>query len=122
MHKTEPYIYSQFSHGPDAPEYGRGAYHWMTGTAAWMFRSVLDYMLGIQPKREGIEVNPCINDEWDYYEVTRPFRNAVYNFKVHNPNHKETGVEYIVVDGVRIDGNYIEYHGESGEHTVEVYM
>ena len=45
-----------------------------------------------------------------------------YNFKVHNPNHKETGVEYIVVDGVRIDGNYIEYHGESGEHTVEVYM
>lgn len=122
VHKTEPYIYSQFSHGPDAPEYGRGAYHWMTGTAAWMFRSVLDYMLGIQPKREGIEVNPCINDEWDYYEVTRPFRNAVYNFKVHNPNHKETGVEYIVVDGVKIDGNYIEYHGESGEHTVEVYM
>lgn len=122
VHMTEPYIYSQFSHGPNSPEYGRGAYHWMTGTAAWMFRVVLDYMLGIQPKREGIEINPCINAEWDFYEVTRPFRNATYNFKVYNPNHKETGVDYIIVDGVKMEGNYIEYLADKKEHTVEVYM
>lgn len=79
-------------------------------------------MLGIQPKREGLEINPCINAEWDFYEVTRPFRNATYNFKVYNPNHKETGVEYIIVDGVKKDGNYIEYLADNKEHTVEVYM
>ena len=87
-----------------------------------MFRAVLDYMLGIQPKRDGIEINPCINDQWDYYEVTRPLRNATYNFKVHNPNHKQTGVEYIVVDGVRVEGNYVECFDDNSEHTVEVYM
>lgn len=122
IHMTEPYIYSQFSHGPNSPEYGRGAYHWMTGTAAWMFRVVLDYMLGIQPKLDGIEVNPCINDEWEYYEVNRPFRNALYKFKVYNQNHKQTGVDYIIVDGLKIEGNYIEYLADNKEHTVEVYM
>lgn len=122
VHKTEPYIYSQFAHGPNSPEYGRGAYHWMTGTAAWMFRAVLDYMLGIQTSIDGLVVNPCINEEWENYEVIRPFRNDIYRIKVHNPEHKQTGVSYILVDGEKHTNNRIKYAGDGKEHIVEVFM
>lgn len=122
IHKTEPYIYSQFSHGPNSPEYGRGAYHWMTGTAAWMFRAVLDYMLGIKAEIDGIRISPCINEEWEKYEVTRPFRKNVYKIMVHNNSHKQTGVSYMVVDGERIEGNLVKYIDDAKEHIVEVYM
>ena len=122
VHMTEPYIYSQFAHGPNSPEYGRGAYHWMTGTAAWMFRVVLDYMLGIKPGQNGLVVEPCINEEWEGYEVTRPFQNAVYKFKVYNNEHKQTGVNYIVVDGNKVEGNFVESFADGKEHLVEVYM
>lgn len=122
IHKTEPYIYSQFAHGPNSPEYGRGAYHWMTGTAAWMFRAVLDYMLGVQTSIDGLIINPCINDQWEAYEVTRPFRKDIYKIKVHNPNHKQTGVSLVVVDGVKQTGNSVKYIGDGNEHTVEVFM
>lgn len=122
VHMTEPYIYSQFSHGPNSPEYGRGAYHWMTGTAAWMLRAVLDYMLGIQTDFNGLIIKPCISEEWEKYEVTRPFRKNVYSITVHNPNHKQTGVEYIVVDDEKIDGSYVKYVDDGKTHKVEVFM
>lgn len=122
VHKTEPYIYSQFAHGPNSPAYGRGAYHWMTGTAAWMFRAVLDYMLGVRTRVDGLTIQPCICDAWDGYEVTRPFRENVYDIRVHNPAHKQTGVAYITVDGVRQDGNFIPYAADGKTHVVEVYM
>lgn len=122
IHMTEPYIYSQFSHGPDSPMYGRGAYHWMTGTAAWMFRAVLDYMLGIKPEVDGLRIEPCINEEWDKYEVQRPFRNNIYNITVYNPNHTETGVEKIIVDGKEYKDSFIPYVNDGKEHIVEVYM
>lgn len=122
IHKTEPYIYSQFAHGPNSPEYGRGAYHWMTGTAAWMFRAVLDYMLGVQTTIDGLLINPCINDEWDGYEVTRPFRKDIYKIKVHNPEHKQTGVSCVIVDGVKQDDNLVKYIGDGKEHIIEIFM
>ncbi len=122
IHKVEPYIYSQFSHGPNSPEYGRGSYHWMTGTAAWMFRAVLDYMLGVGTRVDGLEFNPCINDEWEKYEVVRPFRKNTYHITVYNPNHKQTGVSYIVVDGVRQESTHVKYVEDGNVHTVEVYM
>lgn len=122
VHKTEPYIYSQFAHGPNSPEYGRGAYHWMTGTAAWMFRAVLDYMLGIQTSADGLTIRPCICDAWDGYEVVRPFRKNVYHITVHNPEHKQTGVSYMIVDGVKQQEPFIQYVEDGKTHTVEVYM
>ena len=122
IHKTEPYIYSQFAHGPDSPHYGRGAYHWMTGTAAWMFRAVLDYMLGVKTDIDGLYIEPCINEEWDGFEVVRPFRDNKYKIIAHNPNHKQSGVSYLVVDGVKQDSNFVKYVADGKEHIVEVYM
>lgn len=107
IYKVEPYIYSQFCAGPGAQQFGRGSFHWMTGTAAWMFRVVLDYMTGIQSDYNGLKITPCINEEWDEYTVYRRYRGCDYTVHVTNPNHVQTGVKQITVDGEAIEGDTV---------------
>ncbi|HEY5586391.1 MAG TPA: hypothetical protein VIK78_18105 [Ruminiclostridium sp.] len=118
--KTEPYIYSQFTAGPDSPDYGRGGYHWMTGTAAWMFRVVLDYMAGIRADFEGLKISPCIPTHWKQLEVSRIFRGATYHFTILNPNGVSTGIKKVTMDGQDIEGTIIK--PTNGEHEVVIVM
>lgn len=71
------------------------------------------------------EINAAIiraKKRFEEYRISRPFRENIYKIKVYNPNGKETGVDYIVVDGIRIDSNKVEYKPDGKEHIVEVYM
>lgn len=122
IYRAEPYVYSQFCAGPDSQDYGRGGYHWMTGTAAWMFRVVLDYMLGVKIDYEGLVIDPCIPSHWKEYEVTRSFRGNTYNIIVKNPDGVQKGIRNIIVDGEQIQDNLIHASGVNREIQVEVIM
>ena len=60
IHRTEPYVYSQMVAGKDAPTFGEAKNSWLTGTAAWTFFNISQYILGIQPTLDGLRVDPCI--------------------------------------------------------------
>ena len=122
IYKLEPYIYSQFAAGPGSPNFGRGAYHWMTGTAAWMFRVVLDYMLGVRADYDGLVIDPCIPSHWKEYEVKRTFRGCVYEIRVTNPKGVQKGVGKVWVDGVEMNGNRIVTSVSRRTCSVEVMM
>lgn len=64
IHRTEPYVYSQMVAGRDAPTFGEAKNSWLTGTAAWTFVNVSQYILGIQPTLDGLCVDPCIPTRW----------------------------------------------------------
>ncbi|MFW6035535.1 MAG: GH36-type glycosyl hydrolase domain-containing protein [Halothermotrichaceae bacterium] len=119
---VEPYIYSQFAVGPDSPDFGRGGYHWMTGTAAWMFRIVLDYMLGIRAEYNGLLIAPCLPSKWGEFSITRPFRGDLYDISVSNPEGVQKGVKSIKVDGEIIEGSLIKPFMDGKKHQVEVVM
>ncbi|MBC7959049.1 MAG: glycosyl transferase, partial [Vallitaleaceae bacterium] len=120
IYMVEPYIYSQFAAGPDSPDYGRGGYHWMTGTAAWMFRVVLDYMLGIKADYDGLTINPCIPSHWDKFQVLRPYRGAIYKIYVENVSKVEKGNISITVDGKEISGNKVPVFTDGKTHEIFV--
>ena len=122
VYKVEPYIYSQFAAGPDSPDFGRGGYHWMTGTSAWMIRVVSDYMLGALPDYEGLVIDPCIPSHWDAFEMQRVFRGSTYQIQVKNPKHIQKGVHTITVDGAPIEGNTLPVFGDGKTHEVQVVM
>ena len=71
IHRTEPYVYCQMVAGRDAPTFGEGKNSWLTGTAAWTFTAVSQYILGIQPTLDGLKIDPCIPESWDGFEVSR---------------------------------------------------
>ncbi|MBQ5425688.1 MAG: glycosyl transferase, partial [Pseudobutyrivibrio sp.] len=64
IHRTEPYVYSQMVAGADARFHGEAKNSWLTGTAAWTFTNISQYILGIYPTLEGLSVNPCIPAEF----------------------------------------------------------
>ncbi len=120
LHKVEPYVYSQMIAGKDAARPGEAKNSWLSGTAAWTWYTVSQYLLGIKTGFDGIRIDPCIPADWSELEIRRKFRKAVYNITIKNPDAVNTGVKSLTVDKKLIDGNFIPY--SSGEHTVEVVM
>ena len=120
LHKVEPYVNCQMVAGKDAAKPGEGKNSWLTGTAAWMWLTVSQYILGIKPQYDGLQIDPCLPTTAKEYTVQRKFRDAEYNITIKNPNSKQYGVSQVVVDGKAIEGNTIPY--AAGKHTVEVTM
>jgi cellobiose phosphorylase len=121
IHKTEPYVYSQMIAGKDSARFGEAKNSWLTGTAAWNFFVISQWILGIKPDFDGLTIDPCIAPQMEGYSVSRLFRGAVYKISVKNPDNVCRGVSSITVDGKMIDGNILPVFG-SGEHIVEVVL
>ncbi|MBB6462580.1 GH36-type glycosyl hydrolase domain-containing protein [Flammeovirga kamogawensis] len=121
LHKVEPYVYCQMIAGKDAYKPGEGKNSWLSGTAAWNFYAVVQYILGINPDYNGLMIDPCIPNEWKGYKVDRKFRGATYNIEIKNPNGVSKGVAAIIVNGEEIEGNIIPVL-PAGNHSVEVIM
>jgi cellobiose phosphorylase len=122
LHKTEPYVYSQMIAGKDAFKPGEAKNSWLTGTAAWNFYAITQYILGIQPDFDGLIIDPCIPIAWKGYTVTRKFRGATYQIEIQNPEGKSKGLKEIIVDGKPQTSNLIHLFGDGLEHTVKVVL
>ena len=120
IHRTEPYVYSQMVAGIDAPTFGEAKNSWLTGTAAWTFFNVSQYILGVQPTLDGLKIDPCIPHTLPGFTVTRRYRGAVYHIRVENPDAVQKGVKRVTVNGAPIPGNVlpIAAPGETVEVTV----
>ena len=122
IHRTEPYVYSQMIAGSDAVRFGEAKNSWLTGTAAWTFINVSQYIIGIYPTLEGLSVNPCVPEGFGDFSLTREYRGQIYHIDVHNPDGAEKGVQKLIVDGVEIAGNVIPFEEGKEEYHVEVWM
>ena len=122
IHRTEPYVYSQMVAGADAPRHGEAKNSWLTGTAAWTFVNISQYILGIYPTHKGLSVNPCIPKDFGGFSIVRKYREGTYYIDVKNPANVEKGIHSIVVDGVPADGCIIPYESGKAEYHVIVTM
>ena len=122
LHKMEPYVYSQMIAGKDAKNFGQAKNSWLTGTAAWNFYVISNYILGIKPDWEGLKVDPCIPHTWDGYQVSRRFRGATYAIAIENPSHVCRGVKQVTVDGQAIAGNVLPVFADGKTHQVTVTL
>ncbi len=121
LHRTEPYVYAQMIAGKDAKRHGEAKNSWLTGTAAWNFVAVSQYILGVKPQYDGLMIDPSIPSGWDGFKVSRQFRGATYNVTVKNPDHVSAGVKSMTVDGKPVSGNVIPAM-DGGVHEVEVVL
>ena len=108
IHRTEPYVYSQMIAGKDAVRHGEAKNSWLTGTAAWTFTSISQYILGVRADFDGLVVDPCLSDDMDKVNIVRKFRGATYNITIENSgSHRR--VSSLLVNGNVIEGNIIPY-------------
>ncbi|NLC17845.1 MAG: glycosyl transferase [Clostridiales bacterium] len=121
IHRTEPYVYSQMIAGADAPRHGEAKNSWLTGTAAWTFVNISQYILGLRPTHTGLMIDPCVPEGFGDFTLIRYFRGTTYHIQVKNPANVQKGVKEIKVDGRAIEGNIIPI-SDSKEVHVEVIM
>jgi cellobiose phosphorylase len=121
LNKTEPYVYAQMIAGKDAERHGESKNSWLTGTAAWNFYAVSQYILGITTDYDGLIIDPAIPKSWSGFTATRFFRGARYNITVKNPDGVCKGVKSLIVNGQAVGGNKIPL-ACGGECNVEVIL
>ena len=122
LYKSEPYVYSQMIAGKDAPKPGEAKNSWLTGTAAWNFYAISQYILGVKPDFDGLFIHPVIPREWTGYRVTRKFRGATYNIIVSNPDRVSRGIKEMSINGKPVDGNILPLCPAGSVNEVEVIL
>ncbi len=122
LHKVEPYVYAQMIAGKDAFRPGEAKNSWLTGTAAWNFYTISQYILGIRTTYDGLIIDPCIPPEWEHFHVTRKFRDSTYHITVRNPEKKMKGVKAITLNGKLLSDNMIPIQPPGSECKVEVTL
>jgi cellobiose phosphorylase len=105
LHRCEPYIYAQTIAGLDAPSFGEAKNSWLTGTAAWNFVAITQWILGIRPDYEGLRVEPVLPSGWEGFTAARKFRGVTYLIEVRRTGRGSKIA--MTVDGQPIKGTLI---------------
>jgi len=111
LHHCEPYVYAQMIAGEDADRPGEAKNSWLTGTAAWNFVAIAQWILGIRPDYDGLRIAPVLSADWGGYRATRKYRGVTYNIEVIREG---AGNDVsLVVDGESIEGTLIPETGKA---------
>jgi len=102
LHQVEPYVYCQFTHGPESPRFGQARNPWLTGTASWSYVGVTQYILGVRPELDGLRLDPCLPEGWGGFQMRRRFRGMDLTINVVNEVGVATGVSSVTIDGVEV--------------------
>ncbi len=105
IHRCEPYIYAQMIAGRDAPAQGEAKNSWLTGTASWNYVAATQWILGIRPAFDGLQVAPVFPPAWKGFGVTRVFRGVTYTIRVER--HGPGNAVALEVDGEPVEGTLI---------------
>jgi cellobiose phosphorylase len=122
VHRCEPYVYAQMIAGRDAATHGEAKNSWLTGTAAWNYVAITQWILGIRPTYDGLRIDPCIPSTWSGFSAVRMFRDKMMRIVVHNPHGACKGVDKMTVDGNTVIGNLIPLNLDGAEHQIEVWL
>lgn len=122
IHKMEPYVYAQMIAGKDASKPGEAKNSWLTGTAAWNYAAITQWILGIRPDFDGLVIDPCIPSHWDGFTVVRVFRESIFKIEIKNPEHVSKGVRSMTLDGEEVRGVMLPDVRDKKEHLVSVIM
>lgn len=108
VHRLEPYVYAQMIAGKEAVRAGEAKNSWLTGTAAWNFVAVSQYLLGVRPDYDALVVDPQIGPDVPEFTVRRVLRGATYEVTVRNSGAEGVRAR-LEVDGVPVEGNRVPY-------------
>ena len=118
LYKVEPYVVAADVYGVP-PHTGRGGWSWYTGSAGWMYRLILESLLGLQLEVSSdgalLHVRPCVPSDWPGFAVDYKFRGAVYRLQV-----EQADVADVSVDGMLRAGHSVPLLAGSGTHEVRV--
>jgi cyclic beta-1,2-glucan synthetase len=120
-YKVEPYVAMGDVYAVP-PHTGRGGWTWYTGSAGWMYRAAVEYILGFKLEGDRLRIDPCIPRGWREFEINYRRGNTAYLIKVENPHSLCRGVVSVKLDGVAQSGNEVVLIADGQQHQILVLM
>ncbi|HEX9690352.1 MAG TPA: glycosyl hydrolase family 65 protein, partial [Thermoanaerobaculia bacterium] len=122
-YKVEPYVAAADVYA-DPPHVGRGGWTWYTGSAGWMYRAGVEWILGFRFRGAALYLDPCIPRSWPGYRITFRYHSSRYELVVENPHGANRGVARIVADGKELpkDVREIPLADDGGMHKIDVTL
>jgi cellobiose phosphorylase len=117
-YKVEPYVVAADVYAL-SPHIGRGGWTWYTGSAGWMYRLIIESLLGLRLETDKLYIEPCIPADWDSYKIHYRYRDTVYQITV-TQIHDVNSQSKIILDGVECQGNFIFLTDDRRNHYAEV--
>jgi cyclic beta-1,2-glucan synthetase len=118
-YKVEPYVAPGDVYAVP-PHTGRGGWTWYTGSAGWMYRAALEYILGFKLQGDRLRIDPCTPRFWREFEIAYRRGRTTYRIKVENPHALNCGVANVVLDGQKSASDEIKLVNDDRVHEVLV--
>jgi len=119
-YKVEPYVVAADVYAV-TPHVGRGGWTWYTGSAAWMYRLLVESLLGLRLEGDRLRIEPCLPADWKAFTVHYRYRETVYHVAVQQTPH-ETGEQRLSLDGHDQAGMAVPLVDDRREHWVEMWV
>ena len=117
-YKVEPYVAAADVYAVP-PHTGRGGWTWYTGSAAWMYRLMVESLLGLRLEVDKLYFSPCLPADWDGFKMHYRYRETVYHIAVLQTRTGKDEMA-VTVDGVEQDDKTVPLVDDHREHSVEV--
>ena len=122
-YRVEPYVVAADVYA-EAPHIGRGGWTWYTGSAGWMYRAGIEWLLGFRLRGSALFIDPCIPRAWVGFSIHFRYHSSRYEISVENPRGVTRGVERVEVDDDRLaiwtDG--LSLVDDGAMHRIRVWM
>lgn len=119
VYKVEPYVVAADVYYGGIHD-GRGGWTWYTGSAGWMYRLIMESLLGLRVEGESLYIDPVLPPDWKEYRLSYRHRETDYPIVVHAPGQGES--RRILLNGKPVDGDRVPLIDDGGEHHVDVYL
>ncbi len=112
---VEPYALCNMYFGPEnESRRGEAPMHWITGTSSWVFRGIVEYIIGVRADFDSLIIDPKLPDSWDNVNITRTFRNATYDIEIKRGTNKGMQID----DNSPIDSNRVPVFDDNAKHKI----
>ncbi|HEX2920093.1 MAG TPA: glucoamylase family protein [Bacteroidales bacterium] len=118
-YKVEPYVVAADVYAL-SPHEGRGGWTWYTGSAGWMYRLIIESLLGLRLEVERLYIQPCLPPNWDFLKIRYRFRGTFYNILIRQSSDDTVKMK-ISLDGISQE-NFVILVDDHNEHYVDVSL
>ena len=121
-YKVEPYVVAGDIYA-EPPHVGRGGWTWYSGSAGWLYRTGLEWILGFRLRGMILSIDPCIPRNWPCYSIDFRYHSAIYKIKVENPSNVARGVALTELDGKLLPGSAsIPLADDAAVHNIRIVL
>jgi cellobiose phosphorylase len=121
VYRVEPYVVAGDVHA-SALDSGRGGWTWYTGAAGWMYRLIVETLLGVNLEVDALRFAPVVPEDWDSFKVHYRHRESVHHITFKRVHGRPAGIGRVIRDGVEQTGTSLHLVDDGHEHDVEVEL